>query len=378
MQAFLILCSAVVLLGCRQDVSSPASLSNPPETLAVIQDSIALGRENAITRAVDYASPAVVSVNVIQRIRTVAPNLFNDPFYEFFFGRQRNRVYEQQVKSMGSGFVISKDGFIVTNEHVARGASEITVAFPDGRKFSAQLIGADAVSDLALLKIDTEDDLPALSFTSGDPIVGEWAIALGNPFGLFEAADPTVTVGVVSATGRDLRPQDDHLYRDMIQTDAAINRGNSGGPLLNALGEVIGVSAAIYSESGGSIGIGFAVPAHRAIRVLTELRENGEVDRSYYTGLIGREVTVRIAQALRLASVSGVLVDNIDPGSPAESAGFKPYDVITSVASEPVNNRNDFLAQINDYRPGDIIQVGILRAGESIILEMELGSDRRN
>ncbi|MCZ6704776.1 MAG: trypsin-like peptidase domain-containing protein, partial [Bacteroidetes bacterium] len=240
LKIFTILVSTLLLLGCRQDVQSQQQLFHGPEGRENVEDSIAVGRLNAITRAVEYASPAVVSINVIKTIRTVDP--FSDPFYSFFYGRQRSRVRERQIQSMGSGFVISPDGYIVTNDHVAGDATAITVALPDGRTYQASLIGSDPTSDLSLVKINTEDPLPYLSFsTSGNPIVGEWSIALGNPFGLFEASDPTVTVGVVSATGRDLQPQEGRAYRDMIQTDAAINRGNSGGPLLNALGEVIGV-----------------------------------------------------------------------------------------------------------------------------------------
>ena len=372
----LILGLAMIFSACGQDVSSQEQYFTPTPARTAVQDSIAAGRLNAITRAVEAASPAVVSVNVTQRIRTYARDPFSDPFYDLLFGRQRARVLERQIQSMGSGFVISKDGYIVTNEHVARGATAVTVAFPNGRTYPAELIGTDVASDLALLKIDTEDELASLTFSgAGDPIVGEWSIALGNPFGLFEASDPTVTVGVVSAKGRDLTPKDGHLYRDMIQTDAAINRGNSGGPLLNALGEVIGVNAAIYSESGGSIGIGFAVPAHRAIRVLNELRQYGSVDRSYYTGMIGRDVTLRVARYLRLSRTGGVLVERVEPNSPAEYAGFRPWDVITSIASKPVNDRNDFLARLYDFRPGDTVEVGIIRGAEPRTLVLILGSD---
>ncbi|MCH8277014.1 MAG: trypsin-like peptidase domain-containing protein [Bacteroidetes bacterium] len=308
MTAPLILGLAMIFSACGQDVSSQEQYFTPTPARTAVQDSIAAGRLNAITRAVEAASPAVVSVNVTQRIRTYARDPFSDPFYDLLFGRQRARVLERQIQSMGSGFVISKDGYIVTNEHVARGATAVTVAFPNGRTYPAELIGTDVASDLALLKIDTEDELASLTFSgAGDPIVGEWSIALGNPFGLFEASDPTVTVGVVSAKGRDLTPKDGHLYRDMIQTDAAINRGNSGGPLLNALGEVIGV--------------------------------------------------------------------NVEPNSPAEYAGFRPWDVITSIASKPVNDRNDFLARLYDFRPGDTVEVGIIRGAEPRTLVLILGSD---
>jgi len=372
LKVFLILASTLFLLGCRQDVQSQQQLFHGSEGAENVQDSIAVGRLNAITQAVEFASPAVVSINVIKTIQSVDP--FSDPFYQFFYGRQRSRVRERQIQNMGSGFVISPDGYIVTNDHVAGQATAITVALPDGRTYEASLVGSDPTSDLSLVKINTEDPLPYLSFsTSGNPIVGEWSIALGNPFGLFEASDPTVTVGVVSATGRDLQPQEGRAYRDMIQTDAAINRGNSGGPLLNALGEVIGVNTAIITQSGGSVGIGFAVPAEKAIRILTELRQNGFVDRSYFIGLRGQNMTARIGRRLNISQSVGVLVESVDPNSPAETAGFKPWDIIVSVASERVDSQPEFAARLYDFRPGDMVDVGIIRKGRSVTLKMELG-----
>ena len=327
------------ILGCNQSAQSqeqgaaPAPQRATAVDTAGVNDRIHLSRQTAITRAVEAASPAIVSVNVTEVRQVAVRDPFADPFFEHFFGRRRSRVYERQVQSLGSGFVISPDGYIVTNDHVAGSAAKITVAFPDGRKLEGRLIGSDPVSDVALVKVDPDEPLPYLSFAEDEGVlVGEWVIALGNPFGLFEAAEPTVTVGVVSATGRDLESgRDGRLYRDMIQTDAAVNRGNSGGPLVNAVGEVIGVNTAIYSESGGSIGIGFAVPAERVQRIVDELRTTGEVDRSYYTGLRGRDVARinrRVVRALRLQEARGVLVEDIDADSPAEAAGFRPYDVI--------------------------------------------------
>jgi len=335
-----------------------------------------MGRATAITRAVEMATPAVVSVNVIQT-QKLAVNPYQDPFYEFFYGRQRANVIEREVQSMGSGFLISADGYIVTNEHVAGGASQITIAFPDGTTLPATLIGADQGTDLALLKVESSEPLPYLSFELDQgPIVGEWSIALGNPFGLFEASDPTVTVGVVSATGRDLQPQNNRYYLDMIQTDASINRGNSGGPLLSAMGKVIGVNTAIFTESGGSVGIGFAVPAEKAVRVLEELRDNGFVDRAYYTGLRGRTLPARWAEALGLAEAKGVVVENVDPGSPAEQAGFQPYDVILKVASESITDQTDFVGRLFEYRPGDDVLMEVVREGKMVSISMKLGSQR--
>jgi serine protease Do len=309
----------------------------------------------------------------MQRVRDPLADVYDDPFFRRFL--RRPPVRERRVESMGSGFIVSPDGYIVTNEHVAGDATEIDVLFPDGRSMPADLVGSDRPTDLALLKVAPEETLPYLAFdTTAAPIVGEWVIALGNPFGLFEAAEPSVTVGVVSATDRDLQSgRDRRLYRDMIQTDAAINRGNSGGPLVNAEGSVIGVNAAIYSESGGSIGIGFAVPAGKAMRIIDEIRENGAVDRSYYTGIYGATVTDRIARVLNLDRTGGVLVRDIDPQSPAAEAGLQPYDVIVRMEGEPIATRDDYVARIYDFRPGDTVQIRVLRKGEPVDLTLRIG-----
>ncbi len=377
----LILVITVLSLGCRNDARSQQQAvdSAASVTLSSANADISNTRETAITRAVAAASPAVVSINVIelQRVQVRDPfyDLFSDPWFEQFFGRRRYREYERQVKGLGSGFVISSDGYIVTNDHVAGRASKITVSFPNGDTYEAGLVGTDQVTDLALLKIETESSLPFLKFSDEDALVGEWAIALGNPFGLFEASDPTVTVGVVSAVDRDFSVLEGHVYRDMIQTDASINQGNSGGPLINAVGEVIGVNTFIYSTSRdrGSIGLGFAVPAAKARGIIEELKVNGQIDRSYYTGLRGLDVNQRIAQALGLETAAGVFVQDIDAGSPADQAGFQVYDVIVGVAGESVANRSEFVARLYDFRPGDRVGFEVIRSGARRNLSMRIG-----
>lgn len=371
-----------LLMSCNQQAQSQeSSEALPPQTdfssVAEANTQVMLSRHNAITHAVEKASPAVVSVNVIgvERVQYTDP-FAGDPWMEYFFGRRRSRVYERQVQGVGSGFVISPDGYIVTNEHVAHNAAKITVAFMDGATLEAELVGRDEATDLALLKVDTSMTLPHLNFTeSTNPIPGEWAIALGNPFGLFEAAEPTVTVGVISGVGRDFQPQENRIYRDMIQTDAAINQGNSGGPLINALGEVIGVNTFIYTARGssGSIGLGFAVPAHKARDIVNELRTNGEVDRSYYTGLRGLDVNERIARALGLAQARGFIVRDVDPNSPAERAGFQPYDVILSFEGEEIDNQIDLAGRLYDFRPGDTVSLEVLRDAQMVNLRLEIG-----
>ncbi len=385
-RTLILLCMAWLAMGCNESAQSqeaPPSTPQPQQVQPIsdrdtdLQTEIMRGRSTAITRAVEAAAPAVVSINVtgIQRVQYRDPFSFfdNDPFFSQFFGR-RPRYVEREVHSLGSGFVTSHDGYIVTNQHVVDSATEIIVAFPDGKELEALMIGTDRVSDLALLKVEPEEPLPYLAFEpTGDVLVGEWVIALGNPFGLFEATDPTVTVGVVSATGRNLQPQDGRVYRDMIQTDAAINQGNSGGPLVNALGEVIGVNSAIISRGGGSDGIGFAVPAERAKRILEELRTKGEVDRSYYTGLNVIRLTNRAAQVLQLPNTNGVLVQDIDPDSPADKAGFEPYDVIIAINGEPVSNGTEASALLSDFRAGDDVRFTVYREGTEQNLSLKLG-----
>ena len=376
---FLVLLS-LGIISCSQQAQSQQAVESTPVTenedlLEQTNDRLFESRQNAITRAIEKASPAVVSVNVIevQRFRYSDP-FAGDPWMEFFFGRRRSRIYERQVQSVGSGFVISPDGYIVTNEHVAHNAAQITVALMDGSTLEAELIGRDEVTDLALLKVEPGEPLPHLEFTeSGQPIPGEWAIALGNPFGLFEASEPTVTVGVISGVGRDFQPQENRIYRDMIQTDASINQGNSGGPLINALGEVIGVNTFIYSQSGGSIGLGFAVPAYKVREIVDELKRNGQVDRSYYTGLRGFDVNSRIARALGMTEVKGFIVRDVDPNSPAETAGFKAYDVVLGFDDEPIDNQLDLAARLYDFRPGDVVRIDVLRDGRMIRLTMQIG-----
>jgi serine protease Do len=361
----------------RTDERPPAVTAAQANAQDSVQDDIAETRRTAITEAVSNSEPAVVSINVMGT-RTI-----DNPWFELFFGRRRSEMIEQKVEGVGSGFVISPDGYIVTNDHVVsignRGTPEITVAFPDGETRSAELVGTDQVTDIALLKVDPDRDLPCLSFgSSSDVLTGEWVIAMGNPFGLFEAAEPSVTVGVVSAKDRDFEARENRLYRDMLQTDAAINQGNSGGPLLNALGEVVGVNTFILSgrTNSGSIGLGFAVPSNKVQNIVAELREHGEVDRSFYTGLSVRQLTPQIARSLELSSLRGAVVARIENNSPAEEAGFEPYDVITHIGGEEVDTPQEASLMLTQYRPGDDVPIRVLRKGEQLELTMTLEEAR--
>ena len=367
----------LALAGCQQPARSQQSDGplgvDGPGALEVANGQAETSRRTAITRAVEAASPAVVSVNVTE-VREYVQRA--SPIEEFFYGRRiPDRVIQQEVKGLGSGFLISEDGYIVTNDHVAGNAAEITIAFADGSTMPAELVGSDRETDIALLKVEPDGRLPYLAFEEQeDAVVGEWAIALGNPFGLFEASEPTVTVGVVSAIGRDFPAQDGRVFRDMIQTDAAINSGNSGGPLVNALGRVIGVNTFIFSRTGGSVGLGFSVPAWRARQIVAELRENGVVDRSYYTGLSVRPVSARLVRALGLREARGLVVTSVETDSPAEQAGLLPRDVIVSFDGEPVASNADAQAQLVDRRVGDVIRLGVVRGGEAFDVDLRLES----
>ncbi|HLT24827.1 MAG TPA: trypsin-like peptidase domain-containing protein, partial [Ignavibacteria bacterium] len=242
-------------------------------------------RQNAITRVVGKVSNAIVGINV-EEVQQVQNPFFDDPFFRQFFGESTPR--EQVVRGLGSGFIISEDGYILTNDHVAGNATKISVTLTSGETVDARLIGKDPVSDVALLKIE-KTGLSYLRFANSDNVlIGEWAIALGNPFGLFEInSKPTVTVGVVSATNMKVFSQQNRVYSNMIQTDASINSGNSGGPLLDANGDVIGMNTIIYTGGGygqGSIGVGFAISINRVKEIMDELRENGSIDRNFNVG----------------------------------------------------------------------------------------------
>lgn len=375
-----VLLLSLVFVGCRQTTTAQSSdgplqvnapLAEGAGALERLDGEIQSSRRTAITRAVETASPAVVSVNVIE-VRNYVRRA--TPIEEFFYGRRiPDRVFQQEVQGLGSGFVISEDGYIVTNDHVAGTATKITIAFPDGTQMEADLVGSDPETDIALLKVNPSEPLPYLAFEeAGDAVVGEWAIALGNPFGLFEAAEPTVTVGVVSAVGRDFPAQQGRIFRDMIQTDAAINSGNSGGPLVNALGRVIGMNTFIYSRSGGSVGLGFSVPAWRVQQVVAELRENGSVDRSFYTGLSVRPVSPRLAQQLGLGQARGLVVTSVETNSPAERAGVLPRDVVVSIDDEPVRTNEDVRDRLVDSRAGDTVRIGVVRRGRALDLNLQL------
>ncbi|MFZ1946542.1 MAG: trypsin-like peptidase domain-containing protein [bacterium] len=349
--------------------SDERSVDQAGRQAAVADDEISASRRNAIVRAAEQVGPAVVSVSVTQaRVVRASPYMpfrdqFFDQFFRDFFGE---REYVEQVASLGSGVIISRDGLAVTNEHVVRDATEIKVTLTDGREFAGTVVASEPEYDLALVKLNG-NDLPSATLGNSDDIItGEWAIAIGNPFGfLLEDTHPSVTVGVVSALHRSMKSDQGMtgVYKDMIQTDAAINPGNSGGPLVNSLGEVIGINTFIISKSGGSMGIGFAIPANRVKHIVDEVAQYGRI-RRIWIGLLVQEVTPLIARSLGLEGTRGVIVSQVDEGSPASKAGIKRGDVIVEVNGEPVVNFEAARKAIFGAEVGDRLKFGINRQGK--------------
>ena len=337
-------------------------------------DDISNSRKNIITETVKKVSPGVVGINVIeiQQYRNPFSSFFDDPFFRQFFGDRGNR--SREIKELGSGYIISSDGFIVTNDHVAGNASKITVTLTNGNNFDAKLVGTDPVSDIALLKIDG-DNLPHMTFGNSDDImIGEWVIAFGNPFGLFEINDkPTVTVGVVSATNMNLEPLDDRYYLNMIQTDASINGGNSGGPLVNSLGQVIGMNTLIYTAgTKGSIGLGFAIPINKVKRIIDELKRNGKIDRNFEIGMRIQGIDENIARYYNLDRTRGVIITNVYPGTPADKAGLKVGDIILKISKYQINNEDTVFGVFFEFRTGQEVNLKIVRDGKIIDETMKL------
>jgi serine protease Do len=341
---------------------------------AAAQENIAVSRQSAIVTAVRKASPAVVSISITQvvKMRTNSP-FFDDPFFDNFFAPYRKEYYRRyNVPYIGSGFIINAQGYVLTNFHVVENAEKVEVMLPDRSKHAARIVGEDREHDIALLKMGG-DNFPCIVLgTSGDLMIGEWAIALGNPFGLvLDDPHPSVTVGVVSALNRDFKPDEGRIYKDMIQTDASINPGNSGGPLLNSQGECIGINTFIFSNTGGSMGIGFAIPINRAKEIVDEINKYGRV-REAWTGLTVQNLDIFIAQSLGLASTQGAIISYIARRSPGETAGLAVGDVITAVNGKPVKDtaelRNEFLGA----RVGDTFKLDIIRAGKNKSLTLKL------
>ena len=363
--------------GVGGDADGPMESGRLPAGLIEANESISTSRRTSIVTAVERAGPAVVSiVATFQMQRRGFSPMFDDPLFGHFVVP---RLYTREEPNTGSGVVIDEAGYIVTNAHVVQQgdytAQRIQAVLTDGRSLGCTLVGVDVMTDLAVLHVEGEDIPAAALGRSDDIMTGEWAITIGNPLGLaIEDAQPAVAVGVVSALGRNFRRQQGSrtVYRDMIQTDATINPGNSGGPLVNAFGEVIGINTFILSESGGSEGVGFAIPIDRVRRVADELIQYGGPRRGW-TGLSVIDITEYVAQELGIVNRLGVLVNEIDPDSPADLAGIMVMDVIRKINGEVITSYPDAREALYGSLVGDSIELEVEREGRLISLLLHIG-----
>ncbi len=316
----------------------------------------------------EKVGPAVVKVEA-ERMEKVRAFGFDEdwPFEDFwnrFFGRPQPREREYRATAQGAGFFLSSDGYILTNNHIVENATKVKITTLQGEDFAGKIVGTDPKTDIALLKIEGKN-LPFVELGDSAQLkVGEWVLAIGNPFGL----EHTVTAGIVSAKGRQLGvganvPE----YQDFIQTDAAINRGNSGGPLVNMKGEVIGITSNILAPAGGNIGLGFAIPSNLARKVVTQLKEKGRVVRGKI-GVTITDITEDEKEAFKLKDKNGALVNSVEKGGPADKAGIKPYDVIIAVNGEKVKDPSDLKMKIADVQPGKKVNITVVRDGKELTL----------
>ncbi|MGK7874647.1 MAG: HhoA/HhoB/HtrA family serine endopeptidase [Xenococcaceae cyanobacterium] len=378
----LVLLGAGITLGGNYLFNNPQISTRTPDVEALSGDRGSLRQvspptattsTNFVTEVVDKVGPAVVRINASRTVTTELPDMFNDPFFRRFFGSQLPNFPDKQIrKGTGSGFIVSSDGQILTNAHVVDGADKVTVTLKNGRTLEGKVVGADSVTDVAVVKIEA-DNLPTVSLGDSDGLrTGEWAIAIGNPLGL----DNTVTTGIISATGRSssqIGVPDKRV--DFIQTDAAINPGNSGGPLLNAQGEVIGINTAIIQNAQG---IGFAIPINKAQQITEQLIAKGKVEHSYL-GIQMASVTPQVKQQLKnsmglsLEEEEGVLIVRVVPNSPADQAGLKAGDIIQAINGQPITDVSEVQQAVGNTQVGDDLPLKLRRKGETVDLSVRVG-----
>jgi serine protease Do len=361
-QALKVVLMTILMLGAVTASMGPAAARGAPDSFADL---------------VEKLSPAVVNISTVQTIRArrggrSLPDLpegvpFGD-LWDQFRERQEEDQEPREARSLGSGFIVGKEGIVVTNNHVIEDADEITVTTADGEDFPATVIGRDALSDVAVLKIQHEngDDFPFVSFGDSDEErIGDWVIAIGNPFG--QAG--TVTAGIISARNRTLNAGNDVEF---LQTDASINRGNSGGPLFNMKGEVIGVNTAIFSPTGGNVGIGFAIPSNDAERVISELQEHGKVRRGWL-GVGIQAMSEEIAESLGIDQEKGAIITRVEPNSPADEAGVREGDIIIKWDGKDIEDSNRLSLLVKRTEIGKPVKVLVIREGEQITLDVTTG-----
>ncbi|RUR42560.1 Do family serine endopeptidase [Vreelandella populi] len=347
------------------NVSEPASNRPAPE----IRQAAPLSRHQgpaSYSNAVNQAAPAVVNIYSSRIVERDQHPLMSDPFFQQFFNGDDATTHQRMLSSLGSGVIVSHDGYVLTNHHVINGADEIQVALRDGRETLAEVVGTDPESDLAVLRISL-DDLPVIEMTdSADVAVGDVALAIGNPFGVGQ----TVTMGIISATGRS------HLglnaYEDFIQTDAAINPGNSGGALVNPDGALVGINTAIFSRSGGSQGIGFAIPTNLAHSILDELVTQGRVIRGWL-GIEAQALSRELAASFGLRTPQGVIVAGVVSDGPADRAGLEPGDILLSIDGQAVLDARATMSNIASIPPGTSLPLTIVRSGERMDITLDVG-----
>ena len=376
---FTTLCVAVLLV---ITVFKPDLLKTQPGQLTVAQR----GSEPALTTAASPNLPpapgpasyraaakkamaAVVNIYTSKQVRTPAPAFMNDPLFRRFFGDQF-QPQTQRVSSLGSGVIVDKEGYIITNHHVVEAADEIEVLLADGRSAPAKIVGSDPETDLAVIRIKL-DKLPTISFGNSDKLeVGDVVLAIGNPFGVGQ----TVTMGIVSALGRS------HLgintFENFIQTDAPINPGNSGGALVDTNGNLVGINSAIFSKSGGSLGIGFAIPENLAKQIMQQIVKEGGVTRGWI-GVSMRDMSPELAQAYNLPDVSGALVVGVLRNGPADQAGILPGDILTSLNGKDLTDSSETLGQIAQMQPGQRAVAKLIRRGQERKVEVVIAKRPR-
>jgi serine protease Do len=359
----------------QKEVITPGYAASAPAAAATPAQSVAVATPMDFSGIVDQYGPAVVNISVTaraQRTAMQAPSGMDpdDPLSQFFkrFGPQFQgpQSGQQLVKGLGSGFIVSPDGLILTNAHVVDGAQEVTVKLTDRREFKAKVLGSDSQTDVAVIRIDAKD-LPVVRL--GDPSrvkVGEPVLAIGSPYGF----ENTVTAGIVSAKSRSLP---DDTYVPFIQTDVAVNPGNSGGPLFNQRGEVIGINSQIYSQTGGYQGLSFAIPINVATKVEQQLVAHGKVTRGRL-GISVQEVNQALAQSFGLPKPSGALVNSVEPDSPAAKAGVKPGDVIVQLDNDVIDHSGDLPEHVGDIKPGTDTTLKIIRKGQPMTLSVRVGA----
>ncbi len=333
-------------------------------TIKETTPSLEQSRPDSFNEAAKRAMPSVVNIFTRQDVEESQHPLLSDPMFQRFFGQQ---FESQQPKSnLGSGVIVSSDGYILTNAHLIEAADKIEVALPDGRKIEAEVVGSDADTDLAVLKVDLQN-LPIITFGYSEQAqVGDVVLAIGNPFGVGQS----VTMGIIGALGRT------HVgistFENFIQTDAAVNPGNSGGALTDTNGNLIGINTAIYSRSGGSLGIGFAIPVHIAKTIMEQIIQSGSVVRGWL-GISMQDMTQELANSFNLEDMAGALIASVLKDGPADHAGIKPGDIMIAVEGNPISNASELLNNVAILPPGETIIVTIKRNGEEKNIQIKVG-----